>query len=43
MGDENSGFIPEHMKDKNPKQKYLNKSKQISMDAKKKKKSCKKK
>jgi len=42
MGDENNGYIPEHMRVKNPKQKYRNKSKQISMDRKKKDKKSKK-
>lgn len=41
MTEENSGYIPEHMRIKNPKQKYLNKSKIISMKNQKKNKNSK--
>lgn len=41
MGDENNGYIPEHMRVKNPKQKYLNKTKILSMKNQKKNKNSK--
>ena len=41
MAEENSGFIPEHMRIKNPKPKYTNKTKLLSMKNQKKNKNSK--